>query len=133
LGDGKLVKNLGFLERTDLITWLEGATDESDFIKAPTQSETTAAQKKDVNGKGAIGASSQQSLQGAGSRPRRALDPRLAEIYGRERVVANRNSILRGIKPTVSTFCPFLLFPPLSCSSASTQVLPFITDKAPKN
>jgi len=118
LGDGKLVKNLGFLERTDLITWLEGASDESDFIKAPTQSEAIAAQKKDVNGKSAIGASTQQSLQGAGSRPRRALDPRLAEIYGRERVVANRNSILRGIKPTVSvsfiSVLSLLFFPPLS-------------------
>ena len=104
MGDGKRVKNLGFLERTDLITWLTGAQKESDFLR-PIEVETTggagaaAQQKQDAGAKGAAGA--QAGAMGQG-RPRPELNPELEAVYLREREIGNRNSVLRGIKPTVS-------------------------------
>ncbi len=43
-------------------------------------------------------------LNGAGTRVRggRTVDPRLREIYNLERRMGDRNTVLRGIKPTVS-------------------------------
>lgn len=37
----------------------------------------------------------------AGGRQGKSIDPRLAEIYNGERRMGDRNSVLRGIKPTV--------------------------------
>ncbi|KAK6340783.1 accessory factor associated with RNA polymerase II [Orbilia brochopaga] len=107
VGNGKLVKNLGFLERTDLITWLEGATDESDFL---TRLEGAAAEKIDDRGAGggaagivasgaAVGGAAAGGL-GAVAKSRYTTNLRLAEIYSRERVVTDRNTVLRGVKPT---------------------------------
>ncbi|KAK6507047.1 accessory factor associated with RNA polymerase II [Arthrobotrys musiformis] len=91
VGNGKLVKNLGFLERTDLITFLEGATDESDYV---TPLEGASAEKS--GDKAAIVSGG----LGAVAKSRYTTNLRLAEIYSRERVITDRNSVLRGIKPT---------------------------------
>lgn len=93
-GSGK-VQNLGFVEKLDLITWLEGATEESEYIKplAEGAKETSVAQK----------ASQAQTSQKSG---KGTLDPRLASVYSGERKMGDRNTVLRGIKPTVSATLP---------------------------
>lgn len=93
-GSGK-VQNLGFIERLDLITWLEGASEESEYIKplandkdaAPTGATTTTKT-------GAV--TSAQARSGRGT-----MNPRLVGIYNGERKMGDRNTVLRGIKPTV--------------------------------
>ena len=93
------VQNLVFVERLDLITWLEGASEESEYIKV---SEADAAARSAQVASGAAGGVSTVPSSGAGLRPGKQIDPRLQEIYNGERRMGDRNSILRGIKPTVS-------------------------------
>ena len=105
-GAGGKVQNLVFVERLDLITWLEGASDESEYIKA-SESEVAATQSaKAASGAGAGGASAVPN--GAqGGRVGKSVDPRLQEIYNGERRMGDHNSILRGTKPIVSAIFPF--------------------------
>ena len=97
------MQNLVFVERLDLITWLEGASDESEYIKA-LESDATAAQAAGsaAVASGASGGVSTVPSGAAGARPGKVIDPRLQEIYNGERRMGDRNSVLRGIKPTVS-------------------------------
>ena len=95
------VQNLVFVERLDLITWLEGASDESEYIKA-LESDGSAA-KSALLASGAAGGVSRVPSGTAGARPGKQIDPRLQQIYNLERKMGDRNSILRGIKPTVSS------------------------------
>lgn len=111
LGDGT-VTNLAFLERLELVTWLEGGQEESEFIKALPAAAAPAANAGAQQQHGGTG---QGNSQGRGSGGGghggssaavlagkvRATDPRLLEIYSYERVITNRNTLLRGIKPTV--------------------------------
>jgi parafibromin len=104
-GAGGEVQNLAFVERLDLITWLEGASEESEYIK-PLASDTSSAAASAQVASGAKGGiapvtSGVKGRQG----PTQIIDPRLAEIYNGERRMGDRNSVLRGIKPTV---CPSL-------------------------
>lgn len=101
-GAGGKVQNLVFVERLDLITWLEGASDESEYIK-PLDSDATAAQAAGSAqvASGAVGGVAAISGGAASGRPGKTIDPRLQEIYNGERRMGDRNSILRGIKPTV--------------------------------
>lgn len=99
---GGKVQNLVFVERLDLITWLEGASDESEYIK-PLESDVIAAQ---VAGSvqvasGAAGGVTTVPSGAAGARSGKTLDPRLQDIYNGERKMGDRNTILRGSKPTV--------------------------------
>lgn len=71
------VTNLTFLERTDLLTWLEGASDTSDYIPA-LESEQLAPKRSS----------------------RRTVSERMEEILKGERSLGGRGSILRGVKPT---------------------------------
>lgn len=107
-GAGSKVQNLVFAERLDLITWLEGASDESEYIKG-LESDSSAAKSAQV-ASGALGGVSTVPSGTAGARSGKQIDPRLQEIYNLERKMGDRNSILRGIKPTVSLLC-------LGCSS----------------
>lgn len=111
LPEGQRIRNLVFVERLDLITWLEGASDESEYIKAldgpGAGNADTAARAADVAGgagaptvPGAGVGVVQQT--GTGGRPVKVIDARLQEIYNGERPMGDRNSVLRGIKPTVS-------------------------------
>jgi parafibromin len=128
------VTHLGFIERLELVTYLEGGQEESDHIR-PLRSggaggsapggaagdfgdgDGSIGQDGSVVGggigsNGALGAK-MSSFGGAGSGSLlvgkvRQTDPRLLEIYSYERVVTNRNIMLRGNKPTVCYF-PFVL------------------------
>ncbi|KAI1494348.1 putative Pol II transcription elongation factor subunit Cdc73 [Biscogniauxia mediterranea] len=99
LGGKGQVRKFAFVERLDLITWLEGASEESEYIKplAGDRDGTTSTAAAALASKGAaapaIGATVGRSGKGT-------LDPRLAVIYNSERKMGDRNSILRGVKPT---------------------------------
>lgn len=114
-GSAAQVQNLGFIERLDLITWLEGASDESEYIRPLAGDEAEAGGSGGVGGAAAAGgaaggaaaaankagatslsAAAMQARSGKGT-----LDPRLASIYDGERRMGDRNTVLRGIKPTV--------------------------------
>lgn len=103
-GAASKVQNLVFVERLDLITWLEGASDESEYIKG-LETDGSATRSSQL-ASGAVGGVSTVPSGTAGARAGRQIDPRLQEIYNLERRMGDRNSILRGIKPTVgiSTF-----------------------------
>lgn len=104
LGAETKVQNLGFIERLDLITWLEGASEESEYIKplagdkadaVATEGGAAAATKSGA----AVAAAQARSGKGT-------MDPRLASVYSGERRMGDRNSTLRGVKPTVSANQP---------------------------
>lgn len=97
---GGSVKNLVFAEKLDLITWLEGGSEESENIK-PLPSEAAAATSSANIAAGTAGGISTVP-SGAPKAGKSQPDPRLLEIYNGERRMGDRNSVLRGIKPTVS-------------------------------
>ncbi|KAG6026719.1 hypothetical protein E4U41_001185 [Claviceps citrina] len=97
-GSAGRVQNLGFIERLDLITWLEGASEESEYIR-PLAGDADAA----GGAGGAVSASKPGGAASAGAQARSGkglLDPRLASVYEGERKMGDRNTILRGVKPT---------------------------------
>ncbi|KAL3418242.1 Cdc73 family RNA pol II accessory factor [Phlyctema vagabunda] len=97
-GAGGQVQNLAFVERLDLITWLEGASEDSEYIR-PLASDTSSAAASAQVASGATGGIAPVT-SGAAGRQGKTIDPRLAEIYNGERRMGDRNSVLRGIKPT---------------------------------
>ncbi|KAI9833540.1 MAG: accessory factor associated with RNA polymerase II [Phylliscum demangeonii] len=100
-GAGGQVQNLVFVERLDLITWLEGASEESECIK-PLASEVEAARAASAaqHASGAAGAVASGAGTTASGRTGKPIDPRLAEIYKGERPMGDRYAVLRGIRPT---------------------------------
>jgi parafibromin len=99
------VTHLGFIERLELVTFVEGGQEESDHIR-PLPSQPPSSQLKLVSSAAAPAPSAAAPAQRQPT-PQlvgkvRTTDPRLLEIYAGERVVVNRNVMLRGIKPTVS-------------------------------
>ena len=121
LPKGQKLRNLVFVERIELIAWLEGASDEeggSEFItplKSDELSTGDAAKKAAEVASGAAGAGVPAVVGGtgagttAGGRPVKVIDARLQEIYNGERKMGDRNTILRGIKPTVRETFPVRL------------------------
>jgi parafibromin len=106
---GTEVRNLKFVERLDLITWLESASDESEYIK-PLE----GAEKGDAVVEPSVQAAAPTApaaSAAAGGRIAKPIDARLQEIYNGERRMGDRNSILRGIKPTVCLLPSFPLAP----------------------
>ena len=108
------VRKLSFVERLDLITWLEGASEDSEYIQplAGDKDGSTSTAAAALASKGAaapaIGAAVGRSGKGT-------LDLRLVAIYNGERKMGDRNSVLRGVKPTVSSLSIFAnLQPPPS-------------------
>jgi parafibromin len=100
---GGAVQNLAFVERLDLITWLEGASEDSEYIKPLAADSARAAASAQVASGAAGGAAPAASAAGARNR---TIDPRLQEIYNGERRMGDRNSVLRGVKPTVRLTSP---------------------------
>ncbi|KAL4880420.1 CDC73-domain-containing protein [Aspergillus karnatakaensis] len=100
-------QNLTFVERLDLITWLEGASDESEYIKplegvagaAPSADQAQASAAAGATGATAA-ASAAPATGAAAGKAAKVIDPRLQEIYNGERKLGDRNSVLRGIKQT---------------------------------
>ncbi|KAI3318605.1 RNA pol II accessory factor, Cdc73 family-domain-containing protein [Xylariaceae sp. AK1471] len=99
LGGKGQVHKFAYIEKLDLITWLEGASEESECIKPlagdKDSSASTAAAALASKGAAAPAIGSTLGRSGKGT-----LDPRLANIYNSERKMGDRNSVLRGIKPT---------------------------------
>ncbi|KAI0813616.1 RNA pol II accessory factor, Cdc73 family-domain-containing protein [Xylaria sp. FL0064] len=99
LGGKAQVHKFAYIEKLDLITWLEGASEESEHIKPlagdKDGSASTAAAALASKGAAAPAIGSTLGRSGKGT-----LDPRLASIYNSERKMGDRNSVLRGIKPT---------------------------------
>ncbi|KAM3085193.1 accessory factor associated with RNA polymerase II [Clarireedia jacksonii] len=114
-GAGGEIQNLSFVERLDLITWLEGASDESQYIK-PLASDTSSAAASAQVASGAAGGIAPVT-SGLG-RQGKNIDPRLVEIYNGERRMGDRNSVLRGIKPTDFSHVRKLATPFLSRKSS---------------
>ncbi|RFU29725.1 hypothetical protein B7463_g6622, partial [Scytalidium lignicola] len=117
-GAGEEVQNLAFVERLDLITWLEGASEESEYIKPLASDISTAAASAQVASGAAGGIAPVTS--GAVGRQGKTIDPRLAEIYNGERKTGDRNSVLRGIKPTDFSHVRKLAAPFTSRKAAQT-------------
>ncbi|KAI1003384.1 hypothetical protein K3495_g4823 [Podosphaera aphanis] len=97
LGAGAEIHKLAFVERLDLITWLEGASEESEYIKPLAENGTATLNAQSTSG--AKGGTASVVASGT-DRQAKPIDPRLAEIYNGERKMGDRNSVLRGIKPT---------------------------------
>lgn len=101
-GSSGKVQNLGFIERLDLITWLEGASEESEYIKPIAGDASAAAAGTALSSKTGAAALAASARSGKGT-----IDPRLASVYDGERRMGDRNSVLRGIKPTVSVMTSY--------------------------
>lgn len=99
LNGASTVRNLVFVERLDLITWLEGASEESEYIQ-PLESDKEAVAQAAKVVSGAAGGVSSAPSGTAGTRQGKQIDPRLQEIYNGERRMGDRNTVLRGIRPT---------------------------------
>lgn len=97
------VTNVVFTERVDLASWLSGENDESEFIKSldDTPSARKAADGAADVARGAEDVAmedtaAQHTIGGRGEAER------IKAIYKVERPVGDHNTVLRGIKPTVS-------------------------------
>ena len=107
LPEGRKVRNLVFVERLDLLTWLEGASEESEYIKpiegadALQDAVNKATEVAGGAGVPTVGGTGVGVTQTAGGRPVKVIDARLQVIYNGERRMGDHNTVLRGIKPTV--------------------------------
>jgi parafibromin len=114
---GGKVQNLGFIERLDLITWLEGVGDDSEYIKPlNSDADPAGAHRVAQAAKTGAAASATQARSGKGT-----MDPRVSSVHGGERRMGDRNTVLRGIKPTDFSHvrklaAPFLLKKPQSAT-----------------
>ncbi|KAF2763040.1 CDC73-domain-containing protein [Pseudovirgaria hyperparasitica] len=93
------VQNLQFVQKLDLVAWLQGASDESEYIK-PLAADGEAAQASADVASGAAGGVATVPSAGQAAKGPKQVDSRLLEIYSAERKMGDRNSCLRGIKPT---------------------------------
>ncbi|KAI1177934.1 RNA pol II accessory factor, Cdc73 family-domain-containing protein [Nemania sp. FL0916] len=130
LGGKAQVHKFAYIEKLDLITWLEGASEESECIKPlvgdKDGSASTAAAALASKGATAPAAGSAAGRSGKGT-----LDPRLASIYNSERKMGDRNSVLRGIKPSDFSHvrklaASFMIKKPLHPSSSNIASNPAI-------
>ena len=110
LPDERKVQSLPFIERLDLLTWLESGG-ESEFIRPleGAEADLADATKQAVKVAGGtavptVAGTGQSATQTVGGRPTKVIDARLQEIYNGERRMGDHNTVLRGIKPTVSSF-----------------------------
>ncbi|KAJ9138858.1 Cell division control protein 73 [Pleurostoma richardsiae] len=135
LGGTATVHKLAFVERLDLITWLEGASEESEYIKplAGEKESGAGAATQAAALKGAAAPTAAAARSGRGT-----LDPRLAVIYNGERKMGDHNTVLRGSKPTdfssVRTLAaPFMIRKPQHPGTSSISANPALAlnQKAP--
>uniref|UniRef100_A0A060SYQ6 ARAD1A18876p n=1 Tax=Blastobotrys adeninivorans TaxID=409370 RepID=A0A060SYQ6_BLAAD len=103
--------NLKFLERTDLLTWLEGASEDSENII--------------TEGKKQVKSKQGESESKAGGK--KELDPTLRAVYDKERTLVDHNTVLRGAKKisfaSVSTECrQKIIFPYKSAAKTGKPV-----------
>ncbi|ANB15219.1 Cdc73p [Sugiyamaella lignohabitans] len=100
ISDERMVTNLKFLERTDLLTWLQGAsTESSNIVKS-----TSAGGSGTSTGAGSAGASksaaktSSSTASSSVVKAKRPIDEELQKIYNQERTLIDHNRALRGNK-----------------------------------
>lgn len=99
------VTNVVFTERVDLASWLSGENDESEFIKS---ADNTLGARQAAAGAAEIASGSADVHMGDGAghtglnASLRADEERVKAIGKLERSMGDRNTVLRGIKPTVS-------------------------------
>lgn len=106
LPHGQKLRNLVFVERLELTTWLEGGTEESEYIKPSEDAPGTdgaAAKAANIAGGAGVPIQSGPGATTAQAGKGRQIDARLQTIYNGERIMVDHNSVLRGIKPTVSS------------------------------
>ncbi|KAI0899862.1 CDC73-domain-containing protein [Annulohypoxylon nitens] len=116
LGDKGQVRNLLFVERLDLITWLEGASEHTEYIKFLAGDKDVSTSAAPLAPRGATSSAAATGRSGKGS-----IDPRLAVMLNGERKMGNRNSVLRGIKPTDFSHVRKLAAPLMSKKSQSAS------------
>ena len=92
----KEIVQLPFVEKLELNAYIDGASDTSEYIH-PLAAEEQARQAAAAS---ALGAGAGVPVQGGGQGRGRQVDPRLQEIYNGERKMGDRNTMLRGTKPT---------------------------------
>lgn len=90
-GAGGNVVNLAFAQKVELIAWLGGESNESEFIK-PLENNVAGDSAAGVSGAGATQAGVAPGRGGT------QVDPRLLEIYQGERKMGDHNTALRGTK-----------------------------------
>ena len=104
--------NVAFAEKLDLTSWLDGESNESEFIK---RLDDNADTRRQAEGAADVARGGEDVVMGEAGRSTsktgRREEERMREIYGSERSMGDRNSVLHGIKPTVS--------PPLTVSSSA--------------
>lgn len=83
---------LSFVERLDLISYLDSATEDSEYVKPLAADVANAANAAKI-ASGAVAGSTAANIG--------LQDSRLTDIYNGERKMGDRNTILRGVKPTV--------------------------------
>lgn len=95
------VTNVVFTERVDLASWLSGENDDSEFIKSLGD---TAEARDAAQGAADIARGTEDVVMGdVATQPNfsaRGEAERIKAIYKVERSLGDRNSVLRGIKPT---------------------------------
>ncbi|KAL2267648.1 hypothetical protein VTJ83DRAFT_4925 [Remersonia thermophila] len=124
LAGSATVHSLAFVERLVLFTYLEGAQEEGEFIKPLPGAKDDAAEAAAA---AAPGASLKSAAAAAARSGKGTLDPRLAHIYSGERRMGDRNSVLRGVKPTDFSHvrklaAPFITRKPGSGSRSAQQL-----------
>ena len=104
----KQLQRVAFLERVDLTAWLEGGGS-SEFIRPLEGADAAHADATGqvvggvttAGGPATSGIGAVAGIPGTGKHTK-TIDPRLQEIYNGERRMGDHNTVLRGIKPTVS-------------------------------
>ena len=96
----KQLTNVSFLQRTDLINWLSGNTESSQYLKAPGQKGETS-DKVDVENKTLAGELStvKSTTSASHENDSEVSDPVVVETMKHERILVDHNSALRGAKP----------------------------------
>ncbi|CAI4679990.1 BBF_HP2_G0038600.mRNA.1.CDS.1 [Saccharomyces cerevisiae] len=96
----KQLTNVSFLQRTDLINWLSGNTESSQYLKAPGQKGETS-DKVDIENKTLAGELStvKSTTSASHENDSEVSDPVVVETMKHERILVDHNSALRGAKP----------------------------------
>ena len=101
------MQNLVFAERLDLVSWLDGTSEDSEHIKPLAEDVAKAHAQADgatsLASAATDGAAMTTGSTATGARASRAADGRVQQIYNGERILGDRNSVLHGIKATVRT------------------------------
>ena len=99
------MQNLVFAERLDLVSWLDGTSEDSEHIKPLAEDVAKAHAQADgatsLAAAAANGAAATTNNTATGTRASRTTDGRIQQIYNGERILGDRNSVLHGIKATV--------------------------------